>query len=389
MHAVKRIFRYVKGHPTLGLWYPKDSPLELIAYSDNDYVGASLDRKSTTREKIHVDNESAICMVKNPVYHSKTKHIEIRHHFNRDSYEKRLIEMGIDTCGRPRCQETIGGSSAQTRSGEGRLEENIELMDTIPTPYDSPLTRGYTPRSDEKKNRVVIHSSDEEGPSLHIEDSPKQGRIIEEMDKDKILTWIWDQVYIFVPKDSKIEREVKKRAGFDLQQGSSRKQRLDQQTEEIKEEAGAQAIPLAIRPLVIIEYKIEKEGKISTCHITRADGSTIRYTSMINLLKNIDREDLETLWKLVKDKYGNTRPEEGYERVLWGNLKVMFEPYIKSEVWRQLQGHDITIWKLFPSCGVHFVIFKNLHILLLVDKVYPLTPATIRMMLERKLQADQ
>nr|GEV03456.1 uncharacterized mitochondrial protein AtMg00810-like [Tanacetum cinerariifolium] len=48
MHAVKRIFRYLKGQPTLGLWYPKDSPLELIAYLDNDYVGPSLDRKSTT-----------------------------------------------------------------------------------------------------------------------------------------------------------------------------------------------------------------------------------------------------------------------------------------------------------------------------------------------------
>ncbi|GJQ90630.1 hypothetical protein Tco_0001769 [Tanacetum coccineum] len=43
--------------------------------------------------KIHVDNESAICVVKNPVYHSKTKHIEIQHHFISDSYEKRLIEM--------------------------------------------------------------------------------------------------------------------------------------------------------------------------------------------------------------------------------------------------------------------------------------------------------
>nr|GEZ26655.1 putative ribonuclease H-like domain-containing protein [Tanacetum cinerariifolium] len=42
---------------------------------------------------IHVDNESAIYVVKNPVYHSKTKHIEIRHHFIRNSYEKRLIEM--------------------------------------------------------------------------------------------------------------------------------------------------------------------------------------------------------------------------------------------------------------------------------------------------------
>ncbi|GJQ97091.1 putative ribonuclease H-like domain-containing protein [Tanacetum coccineum] len=112
LNAVKRIFRYLKGKPNLGLWYPKDSPFILEAFLDSDYAGANLDRKSTTRgcqflssrliswqckkqnvTKIHVDNESAICVVKNPVYHSKTKHIEIRHHFIRDSYEKRLVEM--------------------------------------------------------------------------------------------------------------------------------------------------------------------------------------------------------------------------------------------------------------------------------------------------------
>nr|GFB84376.1 hypothetical protein [Tanacetum cinerariifolium] len=48
IHAVKRIFRYLKGKPHLGLWYPKDSPFDLVAYPDSDYAGASLDRKSTT-----------------------------------------------------------------------------------------------------------------------------------------------------------------------------------------------------------------------------------------------------------------------------------------------------------------------------------------------------
>nr|GEY70403.1 hypothetical protein [Tanacetum cinerariifolium] len=111
-----------------------------------------------------------------------------------------------------------------------------------------------------------------------------------------------------------------KRDGFDLQQVSSKKQRLEQQTEETGEEARVQgdsdqeveelklymriipeediaikAIPLPVKPLVIIEYKIIKEGKISTYHITRANRSTRRYTSMINLLENIHREDLETL----------------------------------------------------------------------------------------------
>nr|GEZ61290.1 hypothetical protein [Tanacetum cinerariifolium] len=48
MHTVKRIFRYLKVHPKLGLWYPKESPFDLVAYSDSDYDGATQDRKSTT-----------------------------------------------------------------------------------------------------------------------------------------------------------------------------------------------------------------------------------------------------------------------------------------------------------------------------------------------------
>ncbi|GJW08117.1 hypothetical protein Tco_1570540 [Tanacetum coccineum] len=48
LHVVKRIFRYLKGQPKLGLWYPRDSPFDLEAFSNSDYAGASLDRKSTT-----------------------------------------------------------------------------------------------------------------------------------------------------------------------------------------------------------------------------------------------------------------------------------------------------------------------------------------------------
>nr|GEV18335.1 hypothetical protein [Tanacetum cinerariifolium] len=48
LYAVKIIFRYLKGHPKLGLWYPKESPFDLVAYLDSDYDGATQDRKSTT-----------------------------------------------------------------------------------------------------------------------------------------------------------------------------------------------------------------------------------------------------------------------------------------------------------------------------------------------------
>ncbi|GJT38025.1 hypothetical protein Tco_0937890 [Tanacetum coccineum] len=68
----------------------------------------------------------------------------------------------------------------------------------------------------------------------------------------------------------------------------------------------------------------------------------------------IDREDLLTLWKLVKTKHGDIRPEDEHERVLWGDFKVMFEPDIRSKVWRDLQGYTVSVWKLYDSCGVHF-----------------------------------
>ncbi|GKD56685.1 hypothetical protein Tco_1290072 [Tanacetum coccineum] len=95
---------------------------------------------------------------------------------------------------------------------------------------------------------------------------------------------------------------------------------------------------------------------------------------------------METLWKLVKAKYENTRPEDDYERVLWGDLKVMFEPDIKSDVWRNLQGYKVTVWKLFDNSGVHFVRFRNLHVFMLVEKRYPLTQVTITNIVNKKLQ---
>ncbi|GJT75083.1 putative ribonuclease H-like domain-containing protein [Tanacetum coccineum] len=146
--AVKRIFRYLKGKPTLGLWYARDSPFELVAYTDSDYAGATQDRKSTTggcqflgsrliswqckkqtivatsttedeyvaaasccgqvlwiqnqlldygynfmNTLIYIDNTSTICIIENPVKHHNTKHIAIRYHFIRDCNAKKLIRM--------------------------------------------------------------------------------------------------------------------------------------------------------------------------------------------------------------------------------------------------------------------------------------------------------
>nr|GFA33790.1 hypothetical protein [Tanacetum cinerariifolium] len=254
---------------------------------------------------------------------------------------------GMDTGGSPRCQETIGGTPAQTRSKrvleqpnkqplseghtsrsrEGRMEHTFELIDIVPpTPHDSPLIGGYTPGKDEafitltkrvkkletqlkqKRSRAVIHSSDEEEPSLDIEDSPKQGRMIGEIDKDENINIVSEQAELD-QREEDIDKgdqtqdidwndpEVLRYHALQNRVFSKiEKQKLDEQTEEeIKAQADTDqeveemklyvkivpdeditidAIPLATKPPVIVEYKIVKEGKISTYHIIRADGST-------------------------------------------------------------------------------------------------------------------
>ncbi|GKA09738.1 putative ribonuclease H-like domain-containing protein [Tanacetum coccineum] len=672
-----------------------DSPFDLEAYTDSDYAGASLDRKSTTggcqflrrrliswqckkqtivanstteaeyvaaasccgqvlwiqnqmldygynfmNTKIHIDNESTICIVKNPVFHSKTKHIEIRHHFIRDSNEKKLIQMikihtdhnvadlltkafdvgrfqyliatandeiQVSTVGLPYYwyaltkNPTIYASlnkkfwqTATVRTVDNREQEitatvdgkeftiteasvrrHLQLTDVdsisfLPTTkiFDQLSLMGYVLTDDkltfQKERRkdfsrkvaplfqtMMVQAPEELGEGLEMpidpqhtliqpstsqpqkkqprrkqrkdteEDASKQGRKIADLDADAEVTLVdeaqgrnddnlmfdtgvlyeqevevektlieikaakpkdvttavmrpkargvvvqdpnqilidkeiaqklqaqlnveleeeeklakqreedaniaeWDNVQAMIDADYELAARLhaqeqeeltveeklklfvelmdKRKKHFWVEREYKGERLKDSVTEQKEKEAemkkhmeivvdeeeiAVDAIPLATKPLIIFDWKIIKEGKMGYFQLIRADRSSRRYSSMIKMLQNIDREDLETLWKLVKGKHGNTRPEEAYERVLWDDLKVMFEPDVESEVWRNLQGYNVTVWKLFSSSGVHFVRFQNLHIFMLVEKKYPLTPVTITKMLNKKLQTD-
>nr|GFB28287.1 hypothetical protein [Tanacetum cinerariifolium] len=95
---------------------------------------------------------------------------------------------------------------------------------------------------------------------------------------------------------------------------------------------------------------VMKSTNVFTLLKALADGSSKIYLVFNHMLKDFNREDVETLWKLVKVKHGSTRPEEGYERVLWGDLKVMFDPHIEDEVWKLQQRYSVVRWTLFNSC---------------------------------------
>ncbi|GJT80346.1 retrovirus-related pol polyprotein from transposon TNT 1-94 [Tanacetum coccineum] len=148
LHAIKRIFRYLKGTIHMGLWYPKDSGFALRAFADADYAGCQDTRRSTSgsaqflRDKLvswsskkqkstaistteaeyialsgccaqilwmrsqlsdygftfnkiplYCDNQSAIALCCNNVQHSRSKHIDIRHHFIKEQVENRVVEV--------------------------------------------------------------------------------------------------------------------------------------------------------------------------------------------------------------------------------------------------------------------------------------------------------
>ncbi|KAL8132932.1 hypothetical protein AgCh_008421 [Apium graveolens] len=168
--AVKRIFKYLKGTADLGLWYPRESDFKLIGYSDADFAGCKIDRKSTSgscqflggrlvswfskKQKsiststaeaeyiivgsccaqilwmknqlldygltyfkipIYCDNQSAIAMTGNPVQHSMTKHISIRYHFIREHVDEGTVELHFvptdqqlaDIFTKPLCEATF------------------------------------------------------------------------------------------------------------------------------------------------------------------------------------------------------------------------------------------------------------------------------------------
>ncbi|GJV56038.1 hypothetical protein Tco_1457043 [Tanacetum coccineum] len=146
--AIKRVFRYLKGTINMGLWYPKDNAMSLTAYADADHAGCQDTRRSTSgsaqflgdrlvswsskkqrstaistteaeyiamsgccaqilwmrsqlkdygfdfnKIPLYCDNKSAIALCCNNVQHSRSKHIDIRHHFIREQVENRVVEL--------------------------------------------------------------------------------------------------------------------------------------------------------------------------------------------------------------------------------------------------------------------------------------------------------
>ncbi|GJY46441.1 hypothetical protein Tco_0435504 [Tanacetum coccineum] len=247
----------------------------------------------------------------------------------------------------------------EEEQGELTIEEKSRLFMELMNKRKKHLTRL---RAKEKRRKPPTKAQKRNTMSIYLKNMARYKhnqlktksfediQMLFDKEMKRVNTFVDMDIELVKGSETRIEGSSK-RAREELKSENLKKQKLNENVEaevddekEMKkhieivpdDEVAIDAIPLATKPPIIVHWKIIKEGKMGYFQIIRADGSSKRYTSMIKMLLNINREDLETLWKLVKAKHGLTRPEEAYERVLWGDLKVMFEPDVEIEVWRNL-----------------------------------------------------
>nr|GEY70688.1 leucine-rich repeat protein [Tanacetum cinerariifolium] len=108
------------------------------------------------------------------------------------------------------------------------------------------------------------------------------------------------------------------------------------------------------------------------------------------LIRLIDREDLNQLWALVKETLSVRPATDKKEMELWVELKRIYEPDVEDHLWTYTQHimHALVEWRLYDTCGVHHVMFKDLQIFMLVEKNYPLRKALALVMICYKLQVE-
>ncbi|GKC52204.1 ribonuclease H-like domain-containing protein [Tanacetum coccineum] len=243
---------------------------------------------------------------------------------------KRTVTVETPTENKLVAQDGIGGYGWSYQAEEEYLT-NFALM--------AHTSLGSSSSSDSEcliKQELATKLQVEEQGEISIEERPRL--FVELMDKRKKhfakLRMLFEKemkrVNIFVDIDAKLvkgretrEESGSKRAGDELEQESSKRQKVDDDDKE--------------------------------------------------------REDLKQCFEIIPD-------EEFVVHAI--PLAVKPAPIIEDNIWRNLQGQKILLWKLYDYCGIHFLRFENMHIYMLAEKRYPLSPTTITDMLNRKLQAD-
>ncbi|GJR31751.1 putative ribonuclease H-like domain-containing protein [Tanacetum coccineum] len=266
LHAMKRIFRYLKGLPKLGLWYPKDSPFDLEDYTNSDYASANetvikewkdiMERATTTSSSLEVKQDSGNI--------NRTQSMATLNESFPQGTGSVLVHAARHSLTAVRHKLMLLGITYYCSKKQPRRKQRKDTKVPQPSSSTEPIT-------DEAANEkhVPIHSNDlqlcessEDEGLVAQDDAFKQGRKIADLDADAESRG-WNRART---------KRIKKQKIDDDQEEAKIKNHMEIVVGE--EEIAVDAIPLATKPPIIVDWKIIKEGKMGYFQIIRANGSS-------------------------------------------------------------------------------------------------------------------
>nr|GEU39838.1 putative ribonuclease H-like domain-containing protein [Tanacetum cinerariifolium] len=361
------IYRYLKGKPNLGLWYPRDSSFNLVAYSDSDYAEASLDRKSTTggcqfigcrliswqckkqtvvatssteAEYVAAASCCAQCLSAMRTAWNELKcsmasaviYLATGRKFNFSKYIFDSMVRNVDSSS---VEIPIDHAPPSTTSSPSPPD----LQDLTPTPHatppqDQPLTPHDSPPQDQPtsphESTMPLLTTLMETWRLNQEDvSAAEPTVFN--DEHVIMIMAQTLIKLKSPKASKQYEDKEENIDWSAVAEQVQKRHLDSikkyQNLKKKPVSIAQAMKNMIKYLKSMAgYKMEFFRGMTYDKIISVGGITEAFQTFEDIFKGFDREDLVALWNLVQEKFSLAAPSEDREKALWVELKRLFKP---------------------------------------------------------------
>nr|GEY89103.1 hypothetical protein [Tanacetum cinerariifolium] len=281
---------------------------------------------------------------------------------------------------------TIIAAPITAAPSAARRRKGVVIRDPEETATPSTIVHSE-PKSNDKGKGILVEEPKPLKKQAQIEQDEAYARELK-AELNKNINW-----------DDVIEQEAAskalKRKSKSSEQQAAKKQKLDEEVEELKthlqivpndeNDVYTEDTPLALK-VPVVDYQIHTENNKPHYKIIRADGTHQLFLSFISLLRNFNREDLEMLWQIVQERFASSKPKNFSDDFLLTTRKAMFEkPDVEAHIWKNERDSygfaKVKSWKLLESCGVYIITFTTTHMILLVERRYPLTRFTLDQML--------
>ncbi|GJT63389.1 retrovirus-related pol polyprotein from transposon TNT 1-94 [Tanacetum coccineum] len=501
LNAVKRIFRYLKGKPKLGLWYPRVSSFDLEAYSNSDYAGANLDRKSTTggcqflgmrliswqckkqtivatstteankvvaanvegnvaedldhewmnyhgvlfgfsRESIERDIE---CSSSKGFLESCPKHtwsltgkrqmeysfmrlirvhtgrssIQLSSHVKSCSLLLTFVEQFMDDAKSKKINNVryitakVAGkpvSISEASIKSDLLFDDADGIDSLPNQaiFDAIQLMGLTLLPDlHLQLTLILPDSILEGSGGNHGGQSSSDKSLSGNKGGLTLQSVYDLYKSKDSTDKPDEGTDKPKVSTDKEEVST--DRPDEGTVDQNERRSATQTTLTTTTPTIFgddetivtkwrsEYLTTKPQYDETEEIEdvylnvviRSNRQRRYFSTLMAVLSILDRDDICAIYQLVMNRYQDETPE-GFDKILWGDLIIMFNQSGNDEFWNAQQNWKIVSWKLHSSSGIHTIMTdEGIVIHMLVENKYPLKKEVLSQLLKLKLETEE